>query len=287
MLTVLNILTQDEISTLRRLAGLIRERKQNAGDAITWDHAIEQVIREYVPDEDGFFRTRALMDFFLNEGKQRRMSLAIKPFSSLFGTNEALERFLEGLDGRIAELKENAGGYLITEAEQRAIGERIDACLARLGEPRDMDSAFDYYQLLIDRIFISDTIEILLSRIMDLSMVLDRHYPDTFPEVQAWGRVASRWPALAAVSANEATKKELAAHLDLNPDDIGLVMARLAQIGIVEIRKRGRENLYRFTDIDLDVNRLRKEWTWLWAQPYKRLSLKLYDNLRDFNERGF
>lgn len=294
------MLSEDEIKEVRRLAKLIRAAKKQNRDAITWQDAIDQVIRENTNNEEDYFRQRALMDFFLDEGRQYKSSLVVKTKSlsneSLenfldglddqlfeemisidFGSNEALGRFLEGLDGRVAELKERNQDYCISEEERQRLNDRIEIRLTQIGEPAERDSAFDCYHLLIDKIFVSNCLDDLLSTLWILSDILSKHYPKAFQEVHLFTCLRNRLPSFTEAAKLGITKKDTASLLDITTDTAGLLLYRLTQIGIFDIRKKGRENLYHLEQTDFDVNKLRKEWSWLWSHPYKQISIKLYN----------
>ena len=58
------------------------------------------------------------------------------------------------------------------------------------------------------------------------------------------------------------------------------LMNRLVKLGVFNQSKKGRENVYTFIKRDFENNLLRKEWTWLWADPYRKLSHKIYEQTK-------
>jgi hypothetical protein len=258
------MLSESEVAEVRGLAAAIRTIKERNYDAITWEKAIDQVVREKTTSDAEYFRKTALLDYFLNESQQL----------------SSLSIFLEGLDENILNRQQRAAGYAITDTERVELRQKIERRLIDLGDPADERAAFEYYQLLIDKVFTSATIDDLFSSLAELSSVLKRFFPQAFPEASMLVAHASNLDAIIRATSGGATKKHISAEIGIDVDAVGLLMHRLTQIGVFTVSKRGRQNEYFFKGTALDVNALRREWGWLWSSPYKRLTLRLYEHTK-------
>ncbi len=257
----MSMISNEEVKEIRLLASKVKKLKEENYDALTWDEAIKQVVSAHSRNEDEFFRKIALLEFFIAEDKQLC----------------SLDVFLEGLDSEIQNLKERAKDYAISESERLALKQKISDYFSRTKYPEDKNSAFDYYQVMVDKLFTSNSWSELMLSLYDLSVILKEHYPSTFSEVQMLAEFCDKVQPLIDISKEGATKKQIASALEVSVDLVGTVMHRFTQLGIFELSKKGRANVYTYKKSTFDVNTLRKEWTWLWSQPYKKLSLKLYD----------
>ena len=253
-------LPKSEVDEVRRLAVAIRDLKESNYDAITWEQAICQVVRERTASEDAFFRKTALLDFFLNE-EQQLSSLGI---------------FLESLDDNILNRRQRESNYSITEEERLEIRQKVELRLVALGRPSDERTAFEYYQLLIDKAFTSSTVADVFSSLVDLAAILREFFPQAYPEAFMLAAQASKMDALLHATKSGRTKKQIAEEVNIDGDTAGLLLSRLSQIGVFAVTKRGRQNEYHFRQTTVDVNALRGEWAWLWSLPYKTLSFWLY-----------
>lgn len=255
------MISDKEITEIRQLAAKIRTLKEESYDAITWDVAIKQVVSDSVRSKDDLFRKTALLKFFIAEDKQ------------LYSLSE----FLDGLDSEIADLKERDKDYAISETERLALKQKIENYFVRTKYPADKNSAFDYYQVLIDKVFISRTLTELMLSLYELSVILKEYYQSAFQEVHVFSEFRDKLQDIIDISKEGVTKKQIASSSGVGVELVGAVMYRFAQLGIFEVGKKGRENVYTYKQSDFDVNVIRKEWTWLWSQPCKKLSLKLFD----------
>ncbi len=255
------MISDKEITEIRQLAAKIRKLKEGSYDALTWDVVIKKVVSDSARSKDDFFRKTALLKFFVDEDKQLC----------------SLDEFLDGLDFEIADLKERDKDYAISETERLILKKKIDSYFLHIKYPTDRNGAFDYYQVLIDKVFISKTLTELMSLLCELSVILKEYYPSAFQEVHVFSEFRDKLQDIIDISKEGATKKQIASALGVGVELVGTVMYRLTQLGIFEVGKRGRENVYTYKQSDFDVNVIRKEWTWLWSQPYKKLSLKLFD----------
>ena len=253
------VLSELEIERVRKLAKEIRKLKESDYDAITWEGAIQQVLSVNIENEEDLFKTTVLLDYFLDE---ERMSKIVN-----------LSIFLESLPEQIEELKHHANGYALDAFELVSLRQRIEQKIAGLEYPRNQNEAYHYYQLLIQRVFSVETLDQLLQALTDLSTVLNEFYPTVYPDVKVIAENSKEIRQLATPTDAPLTKKEMAAATGIPAAAIGLIMSRLAQLGIFEVRKNGRFNTYRFVRSDFETNLLRKKWDWLWSVPYKKLNL--------------
>ena len=255
------MITAEEISETRQLAAKIRKLKEDNYATLTWDEAIKLVVSAHAKSENDSFRKTALLAFFIAE--DRKLC--------------SLSDFLEGLDSEIVNLKEHSKNYAITETERVVLSQKITNHLSGKKYPTDKNRAFDYYQILIDKIFISRSLPELMQTLCELAQVLKEFYPGAFPEVHMLVESRDKLQQAIDIAKEPATKKQIAFALGVGVESVGALMCRFTQLGIFEVTKKGRENLYAFKKSDFDVNTIRKEWSWLWSSPYKRLSMKLFD----------
>jgi len=253
-----------EIDEIRRLASEVRDLKEKNYGNMTWDDAKKHVVSKNSNNEDDFFKKIALLQFFIAEDKQL-CSLSV---------------FLDNLDSEIVNLKERSRNYAISEAERLILERKITEYLSFRKFPENKKSAFDYYQVLIDKVFISTTLPELMDSLYELDAVLSEYYPEAFPEIKVLLEYHDNIYKIIEISKDGATKKDIASALGASVESVGAAMHRFTQLGIFEVSKKGRANVYRYKNSQFDVNKIRKEWDWLWCQPYKRLSLKLYESPR-------
>jgi hypothetical protein len=168
-------------------------------------------------------------------------------------------------------LKHRARGYAITTAERSNLRQVIETKMAGLEYPTNQDEAYEYYQLLIQKTFTAKTLDQLLLTLCDLSAVLQDFYPNAYPDVQIIASHDKEIRQIVEITGSPLTKKEISVATGIDASDLGLIMYRLAQIGIFEIGKKGRINTYQYMRSTFETNALRKEWDWLWSLPYKKL----------------
>lgn len=255
------MLTDSELSEIRRLALAISKRKEENYDSITWERAIKEALSEYTIHSDDYFRKMALLEFFIAEDRQI----------------VSLDTFLEGLDESIRELRDRSNNYVITDDERFDVNRKVDRRLAAIGVPTNKKSAYEVHQLLIDKVFHCQNLTELCVLLNRLGKVLKAYYSDGYLETQIIAECCLKLKTILAATSAPATKKQVAAASDLAVDKVGLLLYRFSQIGISSVTKKGRENVYAFNGNDFDNNIIRREWEWLWAVPHKKLSLRLYE----------
>jgi hypothetical protein len=249
-----------EVTRIRRIAERIRSMKEANYGGVTWDAAKLLVSKEESSSTDEFYKTLALLEFFLDEDR------ALCP----------LEVFLSTAGDIAVDLRERDMHYAIGQAERDKVRTRVDAYLNRVGKPTTSRAAFDYYQVQIDRVFTSSTFIDLLESISRLGATLESWYPNAYLEAQYIGKSKAdliRFSELASspISLGSATDAS-------RYDFWGLkqYLHRFIAIGLFSKVKEKREVKYIFLTSIVDVNALRKEWSWLWCMPGQRLSLHLY-----------
>lgn len=255
-----SLMSDQELKRIRQLSSLVRELKMNNYDSFTWESAMDKVISENSRNEDDFFRMKALMGYFLNEE----------------GQMQSFTIFMEGLDSRILDLKEKSKNYAISENDRKSLDLKISQILSKVEQPTDAKNAVEFYQLIIDKIFLSNDLDTLFSLLIDFAAVLNQHQINGFNEVHMLITGYQKIDSIIQVTKNGATKKEIVSEVPVSID-MGLFMNRLVKLGVFNQSKKGRENVYTFIKRDFENNLLRKEWTWLWAEPYKKLSHKIYE----------
>ena len=254
------ILTSADLSRVRELAVQVRQRKEQNYDLITWDQAKHEVARAASKSTDDYYKTLALFQYFIDES--RALS--------------SLDVFLEKA-GEIAEdLRDRDQFYAIDEAERFRIQRLVELFLERVGPPASSREAFDYYQVLIDRIFISTTLVELLGSMECLASVLGQWYPNAFQEVHLIAGLRHEILAFAELAESPVTLAiaSVSAERDFSP--LKQILHRFVRIGVFEVDKIGRQSFYKCLTWTINTSLLRKEWTWLWCRPGERLSLKLY-----------
>jgi hypothetical protein len=251
------MLSKQEIERVRGLAKEIRELKESNYDVITWQGAIEQVVSESSENEDDYYRKVALLGYFLDEERMIQIT--------------GLSTFLESLPQQVEELKQHANGYFLAASERISLRQKIEEKIAGQEYPKNKSDAYEYYQLLIQKVFTAKTLDQLLLTLCDLSAVLREFYPNAYPDVQILANNHKEIRQLTVAQEATVTKKEIAAATGIGEAAIGLIMSRLAQLGIFEVGKKGRFNTYKYIRSTFDTNTLRKEWDWLWSLPYKKL----------------
>ena len=113
-------LTEPELSRIRSIACEIRDLKQSNYDRLTWDAAKAQVTRAHSTSAEQYYRTLALLEYFLDE--ERALM--------------ALPHFLEKAEAIAANLKERDNGYAVDEAERALQRSKIENYLSKSGEPK-------------------------------------------------------------------------------------------------------------------------------------------------------
>lgn len=131
--------------------------------------------------------------------------------------------------------------------------------------------------MLIDLVFVSTSVGELNSALIRLMGVLEKFRPGLYPDAIVLASNADKIALIAGLSKEGITRQELVDRTGIESQALGITMSRLAQLGIFKVEKCGRRNVYKFNRWEIDVNDLRREWTWLWAIPYERLSLKYYE----------
>ena len=254
-------LSDEQLACIRKVAVEVRILKENNYESMTWEEAKVQVARKVTDSQEDYYAALALLGYFVNE----KASLT------------SLEMFLLDVPKMAQELRERDSDYAIDATTCASIRTKIDAFLCRAGEPTTPNSAFEYYHVLIDRIFTCTALSDLLDTIDRLSSVLVKWYPNAFIEAQilAANRLALECffcEAATPISLAEASKKQ---NRDLT--DLRNILHRFVAIGILSKSKSGREVKYHHETSVIDTNKLRKQWDWLWCQPGQRLSLKFYE----------
>lgn len=258
-------LSQSELTRIREVARRVRRVKERDYDGITWEQAKLQVAKEASESTDEYYKTLALLDYFLDEG--RALS--------------SLQVFLEGADGIAANLRARDAHYAIAPAERDRIRTKVDAYLSRVGTPSTARAAFDYYQVLIDRVFTSNSYADLLDTIARLGATLERWYPKAFLEAQFIGKSKADLLRLSELASTPMTLASASAAVGHDLSELKQYLHRFIAIGIFSKVKEKREIRYAFLTPNVDVNSLRREWSWLWSNPGQRLSLGLYEDPRD------
>jgi hypothetical protein len=254
-------LSSTEIARIRQLAARVRQLKEQNYDGITWDQVKKEVARSASSSSDEYYTTLALFQYFIDEG--RGLS--------------SLDTFLEGADEIAANLRERDLHYAVDEAERTRIRSRVDAYLQRVGTPATSKSAFDYYQVLIDRVFTSTTLGDLLDTLDRLSSTLEKWYPKAFPEAQFIGRAHRDLLRLTELAASPVSIPSASAADSHDFSPLKQILHRFVSIGVFAIQKVKGQSLYVYVTSNIDTNQLRREWAWLWCQPGERLSLRLYE----------
>jgi hypothetical protein len=256
-------LSPTEIARIRDIAERVRRMKEKDYDGITWEQAKLKVANEEASGStDEHYKILALLDYFLDE--ERALC--------------SLHVFLESADDIVANLRARDLHYAIGTAEREQIRSKVDAYLNRVGMPSTSEAAFDYYQVLIDRVFTSTTYPNLLDTIARLGATLERWYPKAFLEAQFIGKSKAdllRLSELAFSPITLASASALAGH-----DFSGLKqhLHRFIDIGLFSKVQVRREVQYVFLTPKVDTNLLRREWSWLWSSPGQRLSLGIYED---------
>jgi len=253
-------LTPLELVRIRDVAKRVRLLKEGNYDAITWEYAKTKVAREVAESPADYYTTLALLVYFLNEE----------------ASVTSLEVFLPTVPNLAQDLRERDTDYAIDSASCASVRAQVDAFLQRVGEPASKGAAFDYYQVLIDRVFTSTSLVDLLDTLDRLAVVLERWYPSALAEVRLIARLRpdlETFFRLAAAPISLSAASEQAGR-DLTP--LGDILHRFVRIGVLSRTKLGRQFHYTLETSAIDTSRLRKEWSWLWCQPGQRLSLKLY-----------
>ncbi|NJA04183.1 hypothetical protein ACQE3D_18340 [Methylomonas sp. MS20] len=256
-------ISDKELKRVRKIGLQIRTLKTANSDSYTWESAIDKVVSENTKDQDDFFRMKAMMAFFVDESRQM----------------QSLGMFIDSLEDRIIHLKEKSEHYAIREETRQMLDAKISKILDDLAPKISQKNAFDVYQMMIDKIFLTNDLDTLFLWIGKLSSVLAEYFPNAFQEVHGLVVGYQQIEPIVEMAKIGATKKEILAHTRIEIDP-GLFMNRLVKIGIFSQGKRGRENVYVFQSRQFDNNLLRKEWTWLYGEPYKKLSLKIYENAK-------
>ena len=154
-------LSQPEIARIREIARRVRIAKERDYDGTTWEQAKLTLAKEASESPDEYYKTLALLEYFLDEGR----ALC------------SLQVFLEGVDVSAENLRARDKHYAIDGPERDRIRTKVDAFLNRVGAPSTADTAFDFYQVLIDRVFTSTSYPDLLDTIARLGAALERWYP--------------------------------------------------------------------------------------------------------------
>lgn len=243
------MLSERETYEIRILAKEIRELKEANYDSLTWEAAKEKAVSECSQSEDDYFRKMVLLGYFLSE--ERALT--------------SLEIFLETLPDQIENMKQRARGYSLSRTDRQKLFGEVQSRMADLNPPTNDAEAYDYYQLLIQKVFVTRNLDQLLKAICELSDVLREFYPGAYLDAQI---IASNQDKIRTLTSSEdfpLTKKEMAEKTGMGEGEVGLIMSRLAQLGIFEIGKKGRYNIYRYLQSNFETNTLRREWDWLWS----------------------
>jgi len=251
------MLSEKETIEIRGLAKEIRVLKEGSYNTITWDAAIEQVVTANCQNEDDYFRKIALLDYFLDERQMEKIT--------------DLSTFVESLEHQIDNLKCRARGYAVSTAERLKLRQYIESKIAGKEYPTNQDEAYEYYQLLIQKVFTTKTLDQLLLTLCELSAVLQDFYPTAYPDAQIIAKHHKQIRQIVVVTGAPLTKKEIVVETGISLSDVGLIMSRFVQLGIFEAGKNGRFNTYKYVRSTFDTSTLRKEWDWLWSLPYKKL----------------
>lgn len=256
-------LSQPEIARIREIARRVRIAKERDYDGTTWEQAKLTIAKEASESPDEYYKTLALLEYFLDEGR----ALC------------SLQVFLEGVDDSAENLRARDKHYAIDGPERDRIRTKVDAFLNRVGAPSTPDTAFDFYQVLIDRVFTSTSYPDLLDTIARLGATLERWYPKAFLEAQYIGRCKDDLLRFSELASTPTTLASASVTVGRDLSGLKQHLHRFVAIGIFSKVKEKREVRYAFLTPSIDVNILRKEWSWLWSNPGQRLSLGLYDVL--------
>ncbi len=261
------MLNAGEEARIRELAARVRDLKAAHYATMTWNVAMTQVARESSLSDSDYYRTLALFGYFLDEERSRALC--------------SLNVFLEGLDDAVRNLRERDRGYALTPDECASAREQIDAYLRRVGKPTDPGTAFDYYQVQKDKVFVSHSLAQLLSSLDDLASTLRRWYPAGYSEVVMLAEHAPLLLKFASIATTPTTLRVASSTGSNDFSPLRDVLHRFVLIDVFSKQRAGRENAYAFKSSRIDTNRLRREWQWLWSQPGARLSFWIYEGDRD------
>lgn len=103
-------LSQAEMGRIREVARHVRSVKEKDYNGITWEQAKLQVTKEVSRTPDEYYKTLALLEYFLDERR----------------TLSSLQLFLEGADSIAANLRARDSHYAIDPAERDRIRTKID-----------------------------------------------------------------------------------------------------------------------------------------------------------------
>lgn len=248
------------LDRIRTLAAEVRRRMEQNSGSLTWDQAKREVAQGAAVSNDDYYKTLALFQHFLDES--RALS--------------SLGDFLDSVGEIANDLRARDEGYAIDDAERVRIRNLVDSFLERVGPPDSVRAAFDYYQVLIDRVFTSNTLVDLLETLVRLSSVLKHWYPSAFAEARL---IAELSPDILHFASLAKSPTSLVAASDFAKKDFSAlkhVLHRFVGIGVFDVERFGRQTLYTCRTTIINTNNLRKEWSWLWCCPGERLSLKLY-----------
>ena len=255
-------LSRTEITRIRDIAERVRRIKEMNYNGITWEQAKLQVTKEASGSTDEYYKTLALLDYFLDEGR----ALC------------SLQVFLESADDIVANLSARDMHYAIAPVERERIRSKVDAYLNHVGTPSTSKAAFDYYQVLIDRVFTSTTYSDLLDTIARLGATLERWCPNAFLEAQFIGKSKTDLLRLSEIASSPITLASASAISGHDFSGLKQHLHRFISIGLFSKVKEKREVRYAFLTSKGNTNHLRREWTWLWSSPGQRLSLGIYED---------
>jgi hypothetical protein len=244
--TVIN----NEIEYVEELAEKIREYKESHYDAITWEKAIDKFVGEATTDNNYGIRLKALLSHYLSP-KEKRL--------------QSNEHFLSESDELIKRKKYAEVNYKINTSEKELLVRKFNEEIAKYKTQKlDKRAAFDYYQILIQRIFVSSSIEELRTYFTELDSVLQEYYPKANLDIKNFSVALSNFDTIHKATESGADLKTISNIIEL---DAGYFMSKMSEIEIFEKIKQGKKNTYIFKKMEFDTNLLRKMWSWLGVAP--------------------
>lgn len=172
----------------------------------------------------------------------------------------------------------------ITEAERIRIQYRVESLLSYIGKPQNRFDEFARRSLLVDRVFTCREIGDLFTSLERLVGGDEEYTSGPLFEVSLIVKLRPNLRQFVAFADRPISPKDASEKSGHDLAPLKDILHRFVDIDVFSMVKIKNRNHYKFESKNFENNRLRERWEWLWAHPYKQISLNDYDD-PEFMER--